>query len=58
MKKAWELFSDLNGAGTCQRCPECGNKYKLNYGYGYSAAYKEECKCGFSSKELEWKKEV
>jgi len=41
-----------------QRCPECGNKYKLNYDYGYSAVYKEECECGFSSKELEWKKEV
>jgi hypothetical protein len=51
--KAWIIFLDINGAGTCQRCPECGNKYRMNYDLGYSAIYREKCECGFESKELE-----
>jgi hypothetical protein len=56
-KKAWELFSDVNGAGTCQRCPNCGNKYRLNKDLGYSVIYKEKCECGFKSTSVKWEKQ-
>ena len=55
-EKAWILFSDVNGVGTCQRCPKCGNKYRLNNDLGFSSVYKTECSCGFTSESIIWEK--